>query len=356
MVLSWVEAVEGGHVLRHSDYRDGAWTTPVDVGRGANWFVNWIDIPSVVPLDREFRLAHWLVTREGGGPMDYDISLVHSRDGGRSWSAPIRPYASTVPAQYGFVSIFPEGPGAGLVWLDGRDYVPEKSSGTFALRHARVHRDGRVAADGIVDGDVCSCCQTAVAESSAGPVVAYRGHDGDEIRDNELALARNGGWQRGAALGTERWTIAACPTNGPAISAQGDHVAAAWFTGADGRARVRAAFSTDGGRTLGSIVDLDDRDPVGRLGLEQLDARTAVVAWIGEDDGRRPDAPLYLRTVRSDGALGTLHRVDRIATSRDSGIVQVALDGDRVVLAWALPRPRFGIRVVSVRVDDLGRP
>ncbi|MCX7902301.1 MAG: hypothetical protein N2483_08475, partial [Burkholderiaceae bacterium] len=49
-VLSWVEAVAGGHALKYARFDGGRFGPPCEVARGPDWFINWIDFPSVVPL------------------------------------------------------------------------------------------------------------------------------------------------------------------------------------------------------------------------------------------------------------------------------------------------------------------
>ncbi|HEV8393259.1 MAG TPA: hypothetical protein VGQ37_03250, partial [Vicinamibacterales bacterium] len=53
VVLSWVERHGETATLRFSDRTDTGWTEPGTVASGANWFVNWADVPSVIPLQHE---------------------------------------------------------------------------------------------------------------------------------------------------------------------------------------------------------------------------------------------------------------------------------------------------------------
>jgi len=359
-LLSWVETDAQGHALKFAHYKSGLWTAPTEVARGDNWFINWIDFPSVVPIDNDFWVAHWLVRRDGAGRYDYDIALAISTDGGRAWGHAMRPYRNENAAEYGFVAIAANAGAADIVWLDGRDYVkpgerakhPDKS-GNFTLRHARVTRDGRIAPDVVVDPNVCTCCQTAAAGTPEGPVVAYRNRTDSEIRDNRLVLLRGDTWRPSSALGTEGWEIAGCPTNGPALAARGNRLASAWFTGEGNRPRVRAAISPDGGLTLGEIFDVDDNAPVGRIGTDWLDDAHAVVSWIGRPEGGTLSAPLLLHLIAHDGRAHRRMELARISSARDSGIPQVLVDGSSVYLAWTDSGPGFGIRLVTVEAANL---
>jgi len=356
LILSWVEPVPGGHALKFSVLRDARWDSPIEVARGPRWFVNWADFPSVVAIDASFWVAHWLVRQAQGSSYDYDIALAWSNDTGRTWSAPITPHRDGKAAEHGFVSIFPAGSGAGLVWLDGRDYAkpsPLKKvhdahhSANFALRYTTLGRDGRLGTDVAIDDNVCSCCQTAVASTPQGPMVAYRGRTDQEIRDNLTARLIGGRWQRGPVLGPDRWRIAACPVNGPAIAARGSTVLAAWFTGAGNRGRVLAALSSNAGASFERPVELDGRDPVGRVSAVWTDSDHAAVGWISAPDDQG-FASLCLARVRRDGRAQTPRIVARVSADRDSGFPQLAAHDQRLVVAWTERGPGFGIRVASM--------
>jgi hypothetical protein len=78
-------------------WRIARWTVEPHKGeaaRGNDWFVNWSDFPSVVPIDESFWVAHWLINKEGENVYHYDIAISVSRDAGMTWSAPRPPYRS----------------------------------------------------------------------------------------------------------------------------------------------------------------------------------------------------------------------------------------------------------------------
>ena len=60
VVLSWVERSGDIATLRFSERTDNGWTEARTVAAGTNWFVNWADVPSVIPLQHESMAAHWL--------------------------------------------------------------------------------------------------------------------------------------------------------------------------------------------------------------------------------------------------------------------------------------------------------
>jgi len=77
IVLSWIEPEGDGDALRFSVFEDGNWATTRTVASGEDWFVNWADFPSVVPVSESRWAAHWLQRREAGG-YAYDIRAVLS--------------------------------------------------------------------------------------------------------------------------------------------------------------------------------------------------------------------------------------------------------------------------------------
>ena len=86
IVLSYLEPDGTGHALRYRTLEGGRWRQPQTVATGSNWFVNWADFPSVMPLGDSWA-AHWLV-RSSNSAFAYDIAIATSSDG-QTWSAPV---------------------------------------------------------------------------------------------------------------------------------------------------------------------------------------------------------------------------------------------------------------------------
>lgn len=351
-IMSWVEPADDRHVLKYAVLKDGQWQRDGIVAQGSDWFVNWSDFPSVVAVDDAFWLAHWLVKQPGGGTYDYDIALAISNDAGRSWRPAGRPHRDGKAAEHGFVSIFPDRGAAGIIWLDGRNYVSQSvptgheehhasHTGNFALMYTRVLADGAMQPEQVVDGNTCTCCWTAAVAVPGGTLAAWRGRTDDEIRDNRIAHLVDGKWTAAQSLGNEGWKIAGCPVNGPALAARGNHVLAAWFTAEGERPRVRAALSNNGGQTFSTPVDLDDRLPLGRIDALWLDGERALVSWMANPDGKT--SPLVARVIDRRGQAGAVVSLGSLSAGRDSGVPQMVSAGDDLYLAWTRPEPAFGI-------------
>lgn len=343
-VLSWVEpAPEGGHLLRAARYRDGRFEAPVEVARGRDWFVNWGDFPSVVPIAADFWLAHWLVRHpRADSPYHYGIAMAGSSDDGRRWTTRPAPHADVGPAEHGFAAITALDDRAAMVWLDGRANDARHS---FALRTTEIERDGAAAAESIIDSDVCSCCWPALARTRNQLWVAYRGRTSDEIRDFQLRYRTVAGWSAPIALAGEGWRIAGCPTNGVSLAAQDERLAAAWYTAADGVARVRVAFIRDGGNALESIHDVDVATPVGRAAIAWLDSERVAALHIAASSSALADLRL---TLLSDRGIERSLTLIQVPANRDSGVPQLlAVDGELLV-AWTDAAPGHGVRVLRV--------
>jgi hypothetical protein len=168
-------------------------------------------------------------------------------------------------SEHGFVSAFADESGWRLQWLDGRrtvegaDQASEPASehddgheqghghghgGPMTLRSTRVEladaQRGTArwhAASVELDGDVCDCCNTAIAPVGDGWLTAYR----DRHVPTENRAIR---WQHrgpGASVGDgprseglcggSDWITPGCPVNGPSLAVGEERIAAAWYLG-----------------------------------------------------------------------------------------------------------------------------
>ena len=339
--LSWLEpAGRGRYALRLARLGDGAWSEPVTIASGDDWFVNWADFPSVAALDDGVLAAWWPVSR-GDDPYAYDLHLSLSLDGGTRWSEPVVPHRDGTPTQHGMTSLlaWPEG-GLFATWLDGRvnaDGVRVMAQGPLptdrmTLRSARVAADGTVSDRTLLDPRVCTCCPTEAVRSGDAVLVAYRDRTADEVRDISILRHEDGVWSEPAALHRDGWRIAGCPVNGPALAADGQAVVAAWFTAADDAPRALLARSSDGGRRFDDPVRIDDGRAVGRLDTVLLDDGTALVSALELTD--RGEA-LRVRAVPVQGPPGPALTLATTTGGPTMGFPKMVRSGDEVVVAWS---------------------
>jgi hypothetical protein len=298
------------------------------VAQGRNWFVNWADFPSVVPVSDSLWAAHWLEKREGSA-YAYDIVASISSDAGVTWGERLVPHNDGTPTEHGFVSFFPWQEDVGILWLDGRNMLEE---GGMTLRAAALAVDGEVGHGALVDELVCDCCQTDVAMTPDGPIAVYRDRSEGEIRDIAVVRAIDNAWEAPRTVADDGWQIAGCPVNGPAISASAVRAAVAWYTGAHDTPRVRLAFSSDGAESFSVPIDISSDRPLGRVDVVLLDSGDAIVSWL--EQGAEGGADIYIRRVSASGTAGQRYLVARTGSGRASGFPQMLLLNDDLLLAW----------------------
>jgi hypothetical protein len=337
IVLSWLEPHGEVSLLRFARLDHQDWSPPHTVAEGNDWFINWADFPSVVPVSESLWAAHWLRKRPGG-VYSYDVNVAISNDQGKSWSAGIMPHRDDTATEHGFASLFPWQEGVGVVWLDGRNTQPEGAEhqhdgvGGMTLRSAVIAEDGNLLSETEMDGLVCDCCSTDVAIATEGPVAVYRNRSDTEIRDIYVARSENLQWLEGQPVADDGWEIDGCPVNGPAIAARGNDVAIAWFTMAGDLPQVRFARSGDGARTFGQVLDIDKDSAMGRVGVAILPDGHAAVSWL--DTGVTKDGEIKVQLVTPTGELGPQYRVAQTKLSRPAGFPQLVVDRGDLILAW----------------------
>ena len=123
----------------------------------------------------------------------------------------------------------------------------------------------------------------------------------------------------------------------------------AWFAAPDDSAKARVAFSTDGGATFGAPIRVDGGTPTGRVDVELLDGRTALVSWV-ERIGVE-EAEVWARLVDIGGTANEHAVVSTSSAARSSGFPRMIRTGDGVVMAWTIPGTPSEIRTARVRVD-----
>ena len=330
-ILSWLEQGETTTTLRFSERTAGGWSEPRTVSSGEEWFVTAADVPSVLRLKSGTLVANWYPATDATNEA-YDTYLTYSRDDGQSWARPFSPHHDGTKTQHGFA--FPlelaDG-GLGLFWLDGRDQAATDTNapaGAMGLYFASFDAAWKQTAESVVNARVCECCQTAAVLTADGVLAAFRDRSTDEVRDVRVARLENGQWTE-RPLHDDNWRIAACPVNGPALSARGRQVTAAWFTAPDEKGRAFVAFSQDAGKTWGNPIRLDEQASLGRVDVELLDDGSAVASWIEMVDRR---SHLMVRRVSSSGERS--QAVDVSGDGRPSGYPRLARSGGDLILAW----------------------
>ena len=334
VLLSWIERSGELASLKFAERTAAGWSAPRTVASGRDWFVNWADVPSVLRLPSGALVAHWL-QKSAASTYAYDVRLSTSTDDGKTWSPSFMPHHDGTPTEHGFASLFPIGDGFGLVWLDGRNMKGGEHSdhggGAMSVRFARFDKAFKQVDESEIDSRVCECCPTTAAVTSEGVITAYRNRGDDETRDNYVTRFANGKWTTPQPVFNDNWKIAACPVNGPSLTASGSNVAMAWFTAKNDQPQVLAAFSKDAGRTFSAPIRIDDAGTLGRVDLEMLPDGAALATWI---EFANQQAQLNARRIDAAGARSRPITIAGIAGSRSSGYPRAAVANGEVVFAW----------------------
>lgn len=338
VVLSWIEPTATGHSLQFAVRKEDRWSESKQIAAGDDWFVNWADFPSVVVLPDGRMAAHWLV-KSAKGTYDYDVHIALSADAGKTWSKSLVPHRDGAKAEHGFVSLLPRPDNRlSVFWLDGRAMKPKRAGqprGAMTLRYVEIDEGGELHNGALLDARVCECCQTSAAMAAAGPVVVFRDRSAQEIRDISIVRRVDGKWTKPRAVCRDDWLMPGCPVNGPSVAAVGDQVVVGWFTGADGKGRVKLAQSFDGGETFGEPILIDRGAPVGRVEIVALPDGTTWVCWLTRLE---KGAAVLARRVAKDGSLGKALTVARTGSARANGFPQLVRSGDELVFAWTSGR------------------
>lgn len=343
LLATWFEPRPGERrALRIATRTGGRWSTPATVTERDNFFVNWADFPSGIETADGRWIVHWL-EKTAAKSYAYHVRVAVSSDRGKSWSEPFTVHSDRSATEHGFVAMLARtGSGADLVWLDGRQTADTAARGPMALYGATIDGAGRVLAEALLDRRVCDCCQTALARTSEGLIAVYRDRSDQEIRDISAVRQVNGRWSDPVKVAADGWMYRACPVNGPAVAAEGRHVAVAWFTGADGTQRVKLARSTDAGAVFSPPVQIDDGNPLGRTDVELLPDGSALVTWL-EIVG--DEAEWRVKRIGADGRVAGRWTVGSAPRTRAAGFARTALAGGDLFVAWTAAGPEGGVRI-----------
>ena len=88
--------------------------------------------------------------------------------------------------------------------------------------------------------------------------MVYRDRSENEIRDIYYTRRVNGSWMPPQTVFADNWEIAGCPVNGPAVAAEGNSVAVAWFSSpGESGPQVKVSFSGDNGKRFNKPIRID---------------------------------------------------------------------------------------------------
>ncbi|WFP49197.1 exo-alpha-sialidase [Methylomonas sp. EFPC3] len=347
LILSWVETEGPTNTAKFAVLEKSGWSLPLTVTREDGKLA---DPPVVLGLSDGSLAAAWMpYPKESADRYASDIYVARSIDGGLSWSAPLKPYgeaARIYDAQMSLAAL----PGArlALVWTDMRfaSHAPDadKKVNRYQLMSTVVDKEWQASPERILDNDVCSCCRSYTAALGERLLTVYRDHAAGEIRD--ISAVR---WQPVDAtpqiggVHADGWVIGGCPSNGPSVDLAPANAVVAWFSAADGKGRVKAAFSHDGGETFQAPIELD-ADASGYANALLLEDGSALVSWRGRQG---PDDELRVARLGEDGKISRRTTLYRGGFPKwPSKYLATQVIGNQAYVAWtdpALKRVRLAV-------------
>lgn len=339
--LVWLEPLPNGvHALKFARLDGATWSEAREIAHSDNWFVNWADHPTLAVLPNGTLVAHWLANNgDKKGGYGYGFRIAMSNDGGRRWHEVYAGGTDNTEGYSGFVSLLPSAGGFEAVFLgppQPRAAASDDHEHTMTLGALRFDLNGKLLGTAVADANTCSCCSTSIVQTSSGPLAAYRDRADGEIRDISVVRLQQGKWTAPRTVHNDGWAINACPTNGPALAANGSRIAMSWFTGAGGTPRVKVAFSSDAGDRFGAPTVIDEGRPVGWPATVLLEDGSAVVSWLESRGGGRGE--LLMRRVSPAGKAGTPVLVAEAGAGRSTGIPQMIRVRDSLLVAWRTDR------------------
>ena len=261
--------------------------------------------------------------------------------------------ADSMSVFHGYPTItFLPGGNVFAAWIDHREDAETESTGepTASIFYALSGDGGQSWSDNrALCGRACPCCRPAALGDASGVVaVAYRAA-GDHLREPALAISRD----RGASFAldsivvADRWWLAACPLDGPALEMDGTgggHYA--WYSGAGEGGAWIAPWHLDAA-LAGTRRSLSDSlSHVGHPRLDRLGDAT-LIALEGRPRADSTRRVVAVRTLESDGRLSAW-----LFLGADAGDAWLAAPDERTALVcWA----ERGDRDSRVRVVRLTR-
>ena len=274
--VAWVEHRAAGEAdvwLSHLDAEAKPLGASVRVNGQAGEAKAWHGDPPTIAVAPDSTIYVGWTARVPQAKHATTLYLSASRDGGRSFDAPVKVNDDERPASHGMHSLAVATDGRIYVaWLDERNVAPpptlqspQPSKPNSAQKHvesnseiffAASHDGGRTfSTNQRIAAEVCPCCKTSLAVGADGRVYAsWRQVLPGEFRHIAVAASTDGGrtFSPPAIVHDDKWQIAGCPVSGAALVAQTDGtLRVLWYTaGEAGPPGLYQTQSRDGGRTF----------------------------------------------------------------------------------------------------------
>lgn len=338
LIVSWVETKGSKNTVRFAVYGNATWSPAQTV---ISTDSKLAASPSVLGMSDGTLAAAWMqAVKNDKDPYAADIYLAHSKDGGQTWTAPLKPYGEQARIYDAQMSLTPlPDASLALVWTDSRhvNHDEPESSPNKTSRHqlmaAVLDKDRQVGKEMTLDNDVCSCCRAYTDVVGRELMTVYRDHLKGEVRDISAVRWNNDGAIHTAPVHDDHWVINGCPSNGPSVDLSDKQAVVAWFSAGDGKGTLRLGFAS-GGNAFKSPIVVDDH-AIGFGKAVLLDDGSAIVAW---RSNAGPEEELLVARVTPGGQVTERTMVFRGSFARwPSNYLGLEKIADEVFIAWTDP-------------------
>lgn len=278
------------------------------------------ELAFAVKDEKHWALA-WTASSEDGS-VGQGVAVAVSDDEGATWSAPrflsLPSFAASSPSL-----CWSGEEGWKCVWL-------QRSPGALSPSPALCPLDwtSPVSFPGVRACDLGGLSFVHFPDGTE--LVSYRGIEADGTGDPWLLRRWDASWEETRRLGREGWKTAAPSSGDVRLALLPPRVAAAWYTEADGEARILATSSPDAGLRWTSVVRADLGHPTGAPDLLFLPDRSQLVLWVeSKGDDESEPAGLYLRRYAPNGSTIAPALLERLGDRRLSGSPRLCLLSNR---------------------------
>jgi hypothetical protein len=244
-----------------------------------------------------------------------EIKTATSRDGGRTFAAPVSLQKSGAPGDRGWHAATLDAQGAlHTVWVDHRGLAVDQAAGSHKGEHdgvAMAQKSGVYYRSAISSEErelfkgVCYCCKMAMGTGRNGDIyAAWRHVFAGNMRDMAFTVSRDGGrtFEPLVRVHEDKWSINGCPDDGPAMAvAPSGSIHLVWPTVVNGTVGALHYSWSHDGRSFTSPVRVPTLgSPKPSHPQIAIDARGRVmVAWDEVVEGART---AVAREVRQSGS------------------------------------------------------
>jgi hypothetical protein len=357
--LVWIESVPGGATVRSASLNPTTlrWSAAQRVATGPRI----LDVDTAHPalaVARGGRVTVAWTEGSAASPETESIFLSSSIDAGLTWTAPTPLTTESKANSLPVLTTLADGRVL-AAWLDRRG----RTTGDHDTRlYARIVGEP-AGHDVLIEARVSEKSPPALVSFPDGSaLLSYRTLGDGTVRDINVVRYRLGRWENDHNLSRDEWRSPHCPASGPQLAVSGGRVAAAWFTAAEDRPRLRISSSPDAGSRFLMPLSVDFGHPLGRPAVAMLHDGAIVTLWVeGESSqAKGPPAGLWLRRATPDYSLDPPVLVMAESTDRLRGQPRLAIvrdfaggNSDVVAVAtYATSGPGGGLRSCLITIPE----